>query len=82
MKLSEWNEILRYARECAETLRTSGFCTDIRTYTCYDNSKIVYLQLFDIEGKFYKEYSSGTHKTVLEYKTSLYHLVNRIKTEE
>ena len=75
MKLSEWNEIISYAKELCQK-RTSN----IRpiTYSMYDGRKGIYLALYDSEGKLYDRIASGVHDTVDEYKKALDSIYNII----
>ena len=75
MKLSEWNEIISYAKELCQK-RTSN----IRpiTYSMYDGRKGIYLALYDSEGKLYDRIASGVHDTVDEDKKALDSIYNII----
>lgn len=75
MKLSEWNEIISYAKELCQK-RTSN----IRpiTYSMYDGRKGIYLALYDSEGKLYDRIARGAHDTVDEYKKALDSIYNII----
>lgn len=68
MRVSEWNEIISYAKDlcqkCASNIRPI-------TYSVYDGRKGIYLALYDSEGKLYDRVASGTHDTVAEYKKAL-----------
>ncbi len=69
MKLSEWNEILSYAKELCSKANA-----DLRpiVYTMYDGRKGINLTLFDDEGSIFKAMASGVYDTVGEYKRALY----------
>lgn len=75
MKVSEWNEVMRYAKELCE-----NHAGDIRaiSYSVYDGRKGVYFALYDCEGKLYDRVASGTHDTVDEYKKALDSIYNII----
>lgn len=68
MRVSEWNEVINYAKELCKK------CTgDLRptTYSVYDGRKGIYLALYDSEGKLYNQAASGIYDTVDEYKKAL-----------
>ena len=69
MKLSEWNEIISYAKELCQK-RTSN----IRpiTYSMYDGRKGIYLALYDSEGKLYDRIASDEYKKALD---SIYNII-------
>jgi hypothetical protein len=68
MKVSEWNEVVDYAKELCQ--KCVGDLRPI-TYLMYDGRKGIYLALYDSEGKLYNQAASGVHDTVDEYKKSL-----------
>ena len=75
MKLSEWNEIISYAKELCQK-RASNIKPI--TYSMYDGRKGIYLALYDCEGKVYDRVASGVHDTVDEYKKALDSIYNII----
>lgn len=70
MRLTEWNEVLKYAEELCK-----GYKDFLRpvTYTMYDGRKGIYLNLYDNEGKIFKQFASGIWDTTEQYKVALRH---------
>lgn len=66
VKLSEWNELVRYGNELCGSLKENGYDVRLKPYTMYDGRKGLSMQVFDTFGEFYKEYYSGvdTYKTM------------------
>ena len=75
MRVSEWNEIISYAKELCQKR-----ASNIRPipYSVYDGRKGIYLALYDCEGKVYDRVASGVHDTVDEYKKALDSIYNII----
>lgn len=60
LKLSDWNNCIRYAMEkCTDIDKETGCDVRVKSYTMYDGRKGIKLQLFDEFGKFYGERCSG-----------------------
>lgn len=82
LKLSEWNRVLTYANKCVENLKLKGFNSKSITYSMYDGRKGIYIQLFDNNDEYYKEYASGIFNTESEYKKALDLIVEMIIEKE
>lgn len=59
MKLSDWNNLMEHGKKLCADLKEKGYDVRLRPYTMYDGRKGLYMQVFDSNGKFYKEYASG-----------------------
>ena len=59
MKLSDWNKLMEYGKKLCTNLKEKGYDVRLRPYTMYDGRKGLYMQVFDSNGNFYKEYASG-----------------------
>lgn len=59
MKLSDWNKLMEHGKKLCADLKEKGYDVRLRPYTMYDGRKGLYMQVFDSNGKFYKEYASG-----------------------
>lgn len=59
LKLSDWNNCMRYAQEKCIAETDIGCVLRAKPYTMYDGRKGIAIQLFDECGKFYTEACSG-----------------------
>lgn len=81
LKLNEWNKSLQYGKELCEQLKNEGYNVKLKSYSTYDYRKGLYIQVFDSDGNFLKEYASGIYKTLEQMKAALIINANRIKKE-
>lgn len=75
LKLSEWNESCEYAQKICSNFKKDNLDVRYKPYTMYDGRKGIYLQIFDANGCFYKEYASGICDSLEEMKSSLNRMV-------
>lgn len=68
MRLTEWNEVLKYAEELCKDFK---YFLRPATYTMYDGRKGIYLNLYDNEGKIFKQFATGIWDTAEQYKNAL-----------
>jgi hypothetical protein len=81
LKLNEWNEACKYAETVCCDLTNRGYNTKPKEYTMYDGRKGLYLQVFDANRKFYKEYATGIQTSLSGMKKAINEMVNRIINE-
>lgn len=81
MKLSEWNNLLKYGEELCENLKAKGMDVRIKPYTMYDGRMGVSMQVFDSYGNFYKEYQSGIDNPAI-MRLQMYQNMRRIIAEK
>lgn len=81
LKLSEWGEVLQYAKELAAKA-SKDFGVDVRAsvYTMYDGAKGISFKVYDSDGNFYQEYNSGIQSSVADYKRALQRCYNWVRT--
>jgi hypothetical protein len=80
IKLSEWNELIKYGNELCDNLKERGYDVRLKPYTMYDGRKGLAMQVFDSFGNFFKEYYSGVD-TYEFMKNAMYMNEQRIMTE-
>ena len=68
LKLREWNEILDYADQIEKELVSNGYNIKLDEYTMYDGKRGIDFILYDNHNEAYKQYSTGVHDSVEEYK--------------
>lgn len=71
MRLRDWNESVRIANGIAERFKFEGVDVRVAPYTTYDGKKGINLQMFDANGKFYREVPSGIHEDLQGMKEAL-----------
>lgn len=87
IKLSEWNQVIDYAKEITRSTlyKRDGkqIFIDIRSsvYTMYDDRKGIYLTTYDKEDKPHEKYASGIHETFEQYKAALDKMLQTIVNE-
>lgn len=80
IKLNEWNKLIKYGNELCDSLKKNGYDVKLKSYTTYDGTKGLTIQVFDDFGKFFKEYYSGIN-TYEKMKNAMYMNARRIMAE-
>ena len=78
MKLAEWNETLKYAKEKASALDESII---VSSYKMYEGKMGISFRVFDCFGTLFKEFYTGINKTKEEFISAIDRQIERIKTE-
>jgi len=81
LKLDEWNKSVEYATIICSSLTDRGYNTKPKEYTMYDGRKWLHMQVFDSNGKFYKEYATGIQNNLYDMKKAINIIANRIVDE-
>lgn len=81
MKLNEWNMAIDYAKEVSKDLADDGYDIQTKPYRMYDGRKGMYLEIYDNAGIIHKQYASGIHSDIGEFKKAINRLAARIKKE-
>lgn len=68
MRLTEWNEVLKYAEELCEEYKE--FLRP-EVYTICDGRRGIWLNLYDNKCNIFKQFARGTFDTVEQYKIAL-----------
>lgn len=80
MKLSDWNNVLKYADYiCREAKEETGLDIRPEEYRMYDGRKGISIKVFDIRGKLYKEIFSGICDTLAEMERALRRCISEVK---
>lgn len=81
MKLKEWNEVLDYVDELEEELNNNGYNMKFKPYSMYDGRQGINLMLFDNHGNVFKNYYSGVHDSIEEYKRFINYYKHKLLSE-
>ena len=82
LSLKEWEQVQDFAMVCCAELEFKyGLNVKTKVYRMFNGEMGISLQLFDKYNNFFKEYLSGIHGTVMEYKKAIEQNYFRIKRE-
>lgn len=81
LKISEWDNINKYADKVCVDLKNKGFNVKPKQYDMYDGRKGLYLQVFDNNDRFYTQYATGTWNNETEMKKAIDEMVKMIIAE-
>lgn len=81
LKLNEWNEACKHSEIVCNDLNSKGYNVKSKPYAMYDGRKGLNLQVFDNNGKFFTEYSSGIYSNLCDIKRSINNIAKRIVAE-
>lgn len=77
----EWFEVLNYVRDICEQLRNEGYDVNYNYYTLDANSFGIHVNLYDSNGHFFKQYSSGVFSSCKQMKDCLDYISEKIKSD-
>ena len=82
LSLKEWESVQDFAQICCAELEFKYHLNvKPKIYRMFNDEMGISLQLFDKYDNFFKEYLSGIHWTVMEYKKAIEQNYFRIKKE-
>lgn len=81
LKLSEWNEVCKYADKVCKALSDRGYNTKAKPYTLYDGRKGMFLYVLDNYGNPFTSYATGIHYSLIEMTNAIDEQASRIMNE-
>lgn len=78
LKLSDWNESCRYAKEVCDKLNSKGCNVKIKPYTMYDGRKGIYFITLDNMNEPFNLYATGIHTNINDMKKAIDDMALRI----
>ena len=82
LKLSEWNEVCKYAEKVCKDLSDKGYRVEAKPYIVYNNdSKGICLFVLDDYGNIFSSYYTGFHYSLSEITKAIDEQAIRIMNE-